>query len=50
MLASMVETAEKGSTRFPDLVLTMKEAIRLRSSWGASVTSRTLPLAVPEGS
>ena len=50
MFESMVETAEKGSTRLPDFVLTMKEAIRLRSSWGARVTSRTRPVAAPDGS
>jgi hypothetical protein len=37
----MVEIAEKGRTRLPDLVLTISEAMRVRSSWGASVTSRT---------
>ena len=50
MLASMEEMAEKGSTRLPDLVLTMSEAMRVRSSWGARVTSRTCPEGAPDGS
>src|ERR1700677_1189014 len=50
MLALTEEMAEKGITRLPDLVLTMNEAMRERSSWGASVTSRTRPLAAPDGS
>ena len=49
-LASMLEMAEKGSTRFPDLVFTIRDAMRVRSSWGASVASRTRPVAAPDGS
>ena len=50
MLASIEEMAEKGRTRLPDLVLTIREAMRVRSSCGASVTSRTRPVAAPDGS
>ena len=38
-----------GSTRLPDLVFTISDEIRERSSCGASVTSRTRP-AAPDGS
>src|ERR1700681_2662663 len=46
----IAETAENGKTRVPDLVFTMSDEIRERSSCGASVTSRTRPLTAPEGS
>src|ERR1017187_5072580 len=45
----IAETAANGSTRFPDLVFTMRDEIRDRSSCGASATSRTRPDA-PDGS
>src|SRR5258708_22907214 len=44
------EIAAKASTRLPVFVFTMSEAIRERSSCGASATSRTRPLAAPDGS
>ncbi len=45
----MAAIAAKGSTRLPDLVLTIRDEMRERSSAGASVTSRTRP-AAPDGS
>src|ERR1035438_3945707 len=45
----IAETAARGRTRFPDLVFTMSDEMRERSSCGASVTSRTRPDA-PDGS
>src|ERR1017187_6333380 len=45
----IAETAARGRTRFPDLVFTMSDEMRERSSCGASVTSRTRPEA-PDGS
>src|ERR1700729_1885202 len=50
MLASMEAMAENGRTRLPDLVLTISEAMRVRSSCGASVTSRTRPVGAPDRS
>src|SRR5258708_14746188 len=44
------DTAANASTRFPDFVFTINEATRERSSCGARVTSRTRPLAAPDGS
>src|SRR5260370_2218016 len=44
------DTAANDSTRFPDFVFTINDATRERSSCGASVTSRTRPLAAPDGS
>src|SRR6202011_3977289 len=44
------ETAANASTRFPDFVFTINDATRERSSCGASVTSRTRPLAAPDRS
>jgi hypothetical protein len=46
----MDEIAPKASTRLPVFVLTMSDAIRERSSCGAKATSRTRPLAAPDGS
>src|SRR5205807_8421586 len=43
-------TEANGSTRLPDLVFTISEATLARSSWGAKATSRTRPLAAPDGS
>src|ERR1700716_2406716 len=43
-------TAANASPRFPYFVFKIKDATRERSSCGASVTSRTRPLAAPDGS
>src|SRR5580692_13150594 len=50
MLASMEAMAENGRTRLPNLVLTISEAMRVRSSCGARVTSRTRPVGAPDRS
>ncbi len=46
-LPSMAEIALSGRIRLPDEVFTIIAAILERSSWGASATSRTRPLAAP---
>src|SRR5579863_5019116 len=45
----IADTEAKGRMRFPDLVFTMSDEMRERSSCGASATSRTRPEA-PDGS